>query len=372
MSKPRILIMGKLPPPYMGPAVATEIILKSKLRERFELHHFDTRINRSVAEMGKFRLSKLAVLGRMYAAFRQKMKGVKPDVVLIPIAQTPSGFLKDIPFIRIAEAEGARVLIQLRGSEFRDMYFSLGPLRQKLVRSAMQRVHSAIVLGEKLRYIFEDFLPEDRIFAVPNGGDFHFPDDEGVRMQRKDRTLRVTYLANYLPGKGLLELLQALELLSQEPGLPQFEFCAYGSWDNAAYRARCEAIASQPRMAHCLLPGPISGEAKWQALADSDIFVFAPKAPEGHPWSLIEAAAAGLPLISTDRGAIGQNVVDGHNGFLLPHPEPQLLAEALRKLLSDAELRAQMGRASRGLYEAQYTEARMVERLGDALAVVAL
>lgn len=343
----------------MGPAVATKIILESELSERFDLHHFDTRINASVAEMGKFRLSKLAVLGRMYSAFRQKMNRLRPDLVLIPIAQTPGGFLKDIPFIRIAEAKGAKVLVQLRGSEFRDMYFSLGPLRQNLVRSAIARTHGAAVLGENLRYVFADFLPDDRIFVVPNGGDFAFP-------ERRNEVLRVTYLANCLPGKGLKELLLALDILAREKDLPAFEFHAYGSWDNASYRADCETIAEQPHMAHCHFMGPVSGGPKWQALADSDIFVFAPKAPEGHPWSLIEAAAAGLPLISTDRGAIAQNVIDGKNGFLLKDPEPKLLAQALKKLLTDPELRRSMGRASRQLYERHFTGAQMAGRLGDA------
>lgn len=360
MSKPSALIMGKLPPPYMGPAVATKIILESSLKERFDLHHFDTRINASVADMGRFKFSKLSTIRALYSAFRQKLQQARPSLVLIPIGQTAAGFFKDLPFIRMAAASGARVLVQLRGSEFRDMYEGLDPLRKMMVRRAFRKIDGAIVLGENLRYIFEGLLPPERIHVVPNGGDFHFP-------ERKNHSLRVTYLANCLPGKGLKELLQGIELLAKEGGFAPFEFCAYGSWDNAAYRADCEAIAAQAHMAHCRLMGPVSGDAKWQALADSDIFVFAPKAPEGHPWSLIEAAAAGLPLISTDRGAIGQNVVDGHNGYLLNDPEPALLAEALRKLLVDPALRKSMGKASRKLYEERFTGAEMARRLEDVI-----
>jgi glycosyltransferase involved in cell wall biosynthesis len=120
-------------------------------------------------------------------------------------------------------------------------------------------------------------------------------------------------------------------------------------------------------MAHCHFMGPVSGDAKWQALADSDIFVFTPKAPEGHPWSLVEASAASLPIISTDRGAISQNVIDGQNGFLLADPEPRLLAEALNKLLSDPGLRTSMGAASRQLYAAYFTGHQMAERMGDVM-----
>lgn len=355
------MLLGKLPPPYIGPAVATQIILGSTLlAERFDLHHFDTRINASVSEMGKFRLSKLAVLGRMYSAFRQKMRRVKPAVVIVPIAQTPAGFLKDVPFIRIASAAGAEVIVQLRGSEFREMYYRLGAWRQRRLRYELGKAGAAVVLGDNLRYIFEGFFPDDRIYTVPNGGDFSFP-------ERKNKALRVTYLANCLPGKGLKELLLALDILAREKDLPAFEFRAYGSWDNASYRSDCEAIADRPHMGHCRFTGPVSGDAKWQALADSDIFVFAPKSPEGHPWSLVEAAAAGLPLISTDRGAIAQNVIDGRNGFLLSDPNPEHLAEALRKLLTDPVLRKSMGAESRKLYEERFTGAQMARRLGDVI-----
>jgi hypothetical protein len=52
--RPKILILGKLPPPYMGPAVATWILLNSSLKDHFEVLHLDTRINSSLETMGKW------------------------------------------------------------------------------------------------------------------------------------------------------------------------------------------------------------------------------------------------------------------------------------------------------------------------------
>ncbi len=356
MERPRVLILGKLPPPYIGPAVATKIIMESHLNDQFKLLHFDTRINENVSDMGTFRFSKISTIRDLYRAFRQKITHTKPDLVLIPIGQTAAGFFKDISFIRIAAATGARVLLQLRGSEFRVWYDGLDLLRKRVVRTQLRKADGVIVLGENLRWIFKDLFSDDRIFVVPNGGDFIFP-------ERKNQTLRITYLANYLPGKGLLELLEALFLMTQK-SLPAFEFHAYGSWNNPAYRQKCLEMANRPEMAHCHIHGDVSGFEKWQALADSDIFVFAPKSPEGHPWSIVEAMAAGLPIISTNRGAIVQSVVHSHNGFLFENPEPALIADALEQLLDDPEMRKNMGRASRQNYLAEFTADRMVENLG--------
>ncbi len=356
MGKPRILILGKLPPPLIGPALATEIILNSSLKDQFELHHFDTRINASVAEMGKYSFSKLGVIRRKYRYFKMVLKEVKPDLVLIPIGQTSAGFFKDVPFIRMAAKAGAKVVIQLRGSAWRDWFDGLGALQQKTVRSQIRKSHAAIVLGDNLRYIFKDFYPEDMIFVVPNGADYTFP-------ERENNEIQITYLANYLPGKGILELLKALKILIADPEIPTFRFNAFGSWDNAEYRAECESVAKD--IPQCVLNDSVSGNEKWQALADTDIFVFAPRSPEGHPWSIVEAMAAGLPIITTDRGAIRQSVEDGVNGFLLKDPIPAELAQKLVTLLKNKTLRMEMGRASREKYLAEFTAEKMVGNLEE-------
>ncbi len=356
MERPRILILGKLPPPLMGPAIATKIILESSLNDDFDLHHFDTRINDSVADMGTFKMSKLTAVRKKYRDFKHKLKEVKPELVLIPISQTTTGFFKDLPFIRMAAKSGAKVLVQLRGSAFGEWFDGLSPIVSKQVRKGLAKTDGVIVLGENLRYIFEQFYAPSRIFVVPNGGDYQFP-------SRKSKGIQVTYLANYLPGKAIYEVLEAMAIL-KEKCLSEFRFEAYGSWDSEDYKQACSALIAKHELDHCRLNGSVYGDEKWQVLADSDVFVFTPKHPEGHPWSLVEASAAGLAIVSTDRGAIRQNVKHGENGFLLDDPAPEQIASCLEKLIRDENLRESMGRASRSLHESAFTSKKMVENLG--------
>lgn len=349
MERPRILILGKLPPPLMGPAIATKIILDSDLNGDFELSHFDTRINSNVADLGTFKWGKIKTIKALYYGFSERLKRDAPELVLIPIGQTTAGFLKDIPFIRMAFKSGARVVIQLRGSEFRTWYDRLDPILKNMVRNALRKVDGVIVLGDGLKGIFEGLVPDDKIFVVPNGADYSFP-------PRRSGGLRILYLANYLPGKGIKETLEAMVMLVEKYGR-SFEFQGYGSWNNETYKKEClDLVRDYPNIR---LNGSISGEAKWQAFADADIFVFAPNAPEGHPWSLVEASAAGLPLVSSDRGVIGQNVIDGVNGFLLENPHPAEMAEKISILVEDADLRRKLGKESRKLYEEKFTASAM-------------
>ena len=85
MERPRVLILGKLPPPLMGPAIATQILLDSDLKGDFGLHHFDTRINTDVADMGTFKWEKINTIKALYSSFSKKLEEVNPELVLIPI-----------------------------------------------------------------------------------------------------------------------------------------------------------------------------------------------------------------------------------------------------------------------------------------------
>ena len=74
------------------------------------------------------------------------------------------------------------------------------------------------------------------------------------------------------------------------------------------------------------------------------MLLFPPVEPEGHPRVVLEALAAGLPVITTDRGAIAETVVEGESGFVLDHPVPDELAARVLRLLRDPELRDRMSK----------------------------
>jgi glycosyltransferase involved in cell wall biosynthesis len=83
---------------------------------------------------------------------------------------------------------------------------------------------------------------------------------------------------------------------------------------------------------------------------------------EGLPKSLIEAAACGLPLITTDMPGCREVVRDGVEGLLVPARDSRALAEAIARLQDDPELRAQLGRNARARTLAEYDERIVIER----------
>src|SRR5690606_24143329 len=113
MNKPRILLLGKLPPPYIGPAIATEVLLSSSLSEDFELIHFNTTLNESVGEMGKFGWRKLMRSFASALDLYRLAKRKEGDLALVPISQTTVGFVKDSLFILTLRMASVPVVVQL-------------------------------------------------------------------------------------------------------------------------------------------------------------------------------------------------------------------------------------------------------------------
>jgi glycosyltransferase involved in cell wall biosynthesis len=100
-------------------------------------------------------------------------------------------------------------------------------------------------------------------------------------------------------------------------------------------------------------------------LAEADIFVL-PSRSEGFSNAIVEAMAAGLPVIATDVGGNREAVQDGVSGFLVPSEDPAALSLAIQQLLSDPGRAKSMGAAGRDIAESRFTTAAMMGRIVGA------
>ncbi|MEA3407267.1 MAG: glycosyltransferase [Chloroflexota bacterium] len=92
-----------------------------------------------------------------------------------------------------------------------------------------------------------------------------------------------------------------------------------------------------------------------------DLFVL-PSLWEGLPIAILEAMAAGLPVVATRVGGVPEVVVDGETGLLVPPGDPDALAQAILRLLRDPDLRHRMGQAGRARVAEHFSVEQMVRK----------
>jgi len=119
------------------------------------------------------------------------------------------------------------------------------------------------------------------------------------------------------------------------------------------------------------LLGPQTSDVVTQAMGRADIFILpsvtaASGDQEGTPVSLMEAEAAGVPVVSTRHSAIPELVLDGESGFLAEERDVAGLAESLRRLAADPTLRRRFGARGRRLIEERHS----LPKLNAALAAL--
>jgi len=102
-----------------------------------------------------------------------------------------------------------------------------------------------------------------------------------------------------------------------------------------------------------------------EVLAQTSIVVLPTVYGEGVPKILLEAAAAGRPIVATDARGCREVVRHGINGFLVPPGETLPLAAAIRRLLDSPTLRAEFGRAGRHIAEVEFAEPIVVRETLD-------
>jgi glycosyltransferase involved in cell wall biosynthesis len=167
----------------------------------------------------------------------------------------------------------------------------------------------------------------------------------GVRVEaapprnRPDRrSPRIVSVGRLKAPKDAFTLVRALA------GLPRgsFEAVVVGDGpDRAALEAEVESLALAPVL-------ELAGERRDvpELLATADIFVLSSRS-EGLPMTILEAMAAGLPVVASSVGGVPEVVVDGETGLVVPPGDPASLAAAIERLLADPALRRRLGGAAR-------------------------
>ncbi len=172
-------------------------------------------------------------------------------------------------------------------------------------------------------------------------------------------TIVVTLVSRMLRDKGVFEFVKAAKLLKQQ-GVPLLAVLV-GIPDAAN-----PTSVSELQLESWQQEGWVEWWGRQEDIpavwARSHIAVLPSSYGEGVPMSLIEAAACGRPIVTTDMPGCREIVQHGKNGLLVPVKNSDALAGAIRQLVYDSSLRKQMGEKGRKLVEEEFSEALVVKK----------
>lgn len=264
-----------------------------------------------------------------------------------------ASFWRKAPFMVLARAAGWPVVFHLHGGGFARFVKSCGPRARALVRHFLDHAAAIVVVSDRWEAWMREATSNRNIVTIPNP----------VRFRPQAVAGRggalIVFCGRCEEGKGVYELLEATASLV--PLLPEvrLELAGDGELDRVERRASELGIR-----AHVHLPGWVDSDRRDALLARASVFVL-PSHAEGLPVALLEAMAAGCPVVATKVGGIPDLVTDGVDGLLVPPRDPVALAAAIRRVLTDPALALRLGGNARATVAAHFSPERALERLEE-------
>ena len=363
-----VLIVGPSPPPYNGMTRAVELTMMA-LKDDFSIVHLDTADRRGLSNMGQFEPGNLLLAAQHGLRFLWLMLTRRPRIVYVPISQSWLPFLRDCMFLIPARVLRRKVVIHLHGGYFGKFYRETSPLMRSIIRYALEKSCCTIVLGKRVADAFDGIMPRERIRVVPNG----IPDAFAGKLPKglKDAEMQVPvllYLSTLVEEKGFLDLIRALPKVIERVGNVRAIFA--GEWFSQHDREAASQLIDSLGLRQVVeFVGAVGPNQKQKLLRSAATLVF-PTAYryEGHPYVVLEAMAAGLPVISTNIACIPETVRDGVEGYLIDAGDTEALADRIGRLIANTCLRKRMGQASRQRFLEEFTYERFAESMRGVFA----
>lgn len=358
-SRPVVLVVSGTPPPYSGPEVMTAHLLDSSLKEHYRLLHFNISKGREVETKARFDWINVGYGLLQPLQLFWLMLRHQPDLVYTNMAQNLGGFLRYASFILVVALFRTPVVVRVMGDGFGHFYRRANAPLQRLIRLVLGQIDGFIVRAEALKRQFQGIVPPEKLWVVHSGIDVTEFDRPRTR---HDDALRVLFVGYLTKAKGAHDLLRAIPLVHADH--PQVSFQLMGARVNiernityvdnpASNDGILDNLLADPKIGpHAELLGVLAGDAKAAAFVNADIFVL-PSFSEAFPTVVLEAMAAGLPVVATPVGVLPEIFNEQHILFVEPGNAGQIAA-ALGRLAADPALRQVMGAANRRIARQQF------------------
>jgi len=208
-----------------------------------------------------------------------------------------------------------------------------------------KRLHGRIAVSAAARHFIDRYFPGD-YKVIPNGVDVNRYSRAVPIARWQDGTQNLLFVGRHEPRKGLLDLLKGYRILRKTGCDCRLLVVGSGPQEREARR-----YVLTRRLRGVEFLGRVSDAEKAQLFRTADVYVSPATGRESFGIVLLEAMAAGTPIVCSDIHGYKGVVRRGREGLLVPPGRPKALAATIGELLRDDELRAEMSRNGRARAE---------------------
>jgi glycosyltransferase involved in cell wall biosynthesis len=250
------------------------------------------------------------------------------NLVHLHTASGISFYRKSVCFF-IARFFRKKTIVHIHGGAFLDFHAAANGMVKRLIAHVLDHADAVVVLSEKFRAGIGRVTKNTNLhvmYNLINAAEF------GTASRPYSPSAHLLFAGGDWERKGVSILIAAMKTVcAAKPGTC-LTICGKGHID--IYRRLCADCNLSDAVT---FTGFLSGAEKRSAFLKASLFVL-PSSIEAMPMAIIEAMAAGLPIVATTVGGIPEIIEEGINGCLVPPREPDALAEKILRISSDREL----------------------------------
>jgi len=357
-NRPKVIAMVQLPPPMHGAAKMNRFAIDA-LAKDFDLNIIEMRFARTLSDVNKFSLRKIALAFWLLLRLIWSLPGAK--ALYICFGPTGFAYYRDCLYVLMAKILRVPAILHLHGRGLVDM-------RKSKSSAALQKTvfkdQTVILLGENLRAEIDGLNCKSVIIRNCLSTDAFVPPPAKLWMPHDP--IRLLWLSNLFHAKGIETLFAACSILRAR-GFACDLTIAGAEGDLS--KADINTLLDQYQMrasATCL--GYVSGAAKQAAFEKADLFIFSSHyANEAQPLVVLEAMAANLPVITSDIATLPEFVRDGETGRLCPPQDPAKLANTIIAAINSPTKTSEMRAAAYQLCQQDFRKEQFSNRLTHLL-----
>lgn len=361
-SRPRVVVVAHGPPLKGGiTTVALDLVDSPQLNAQFDMVFQNT--TQAQDNRGTFAIGN--VIRAVAHALRTFTLSRRGAIVHTHSVQDPTLVAwRQVLIAAAARLRGARVL--LHNHAFRPYMeppggYHVGLAHRIAFRLLDMLADANILLSAQGLGNIEPLMPHTPLPVVPNSV---VVDDFVVSSVDHDPAV-LLFVGELLERKGVLVLLDALDILSDRTDLPPWKPVIVGANRMGLDPEKDRMITEiRSRGYGSAMTGAVQRDDVYDLLSQADLFVF-PSFVEGQPFSIIESLAAGVPVVASNIPTITDMVSDGIDGRLVPVGDPVALADALSELLNDVPARKRMGASGHDRAVRTYDRKVFESRISD-------